>query len=294
MKAVDLPGRTRVLIVGHGQLGSAIALALAGGRAVEERSTETDWSGPAAAARSVERALDLLPHSDLPVTLIWAAGRCGMSSTDEECAGSLATMSAVCAVLARLRPRSTHLLGSVGALALGHPRWSPDDPGHQDLPYARLKLAEEERVAEGDLGDAVIHRIASVYGPPERPGRQGMITALVTNAAELRTTRIYGRWSTVRNYVHADDVAGFVAEHVVDPRGPGVHVLAARRSHAIAELVSVVSRARRRPVPVRLVPASNDEDLTIDPGAIAPAFRTRPLETAISQMVLGLRQVPVV
>jgi len=216
-----------------------------------------------------------------------------MTSTAEACRLSLETLGAVSDVLAPLGPASVHLLGSVGASALGRPRWTPFDATPAEVPYARLKHAEEELMAQGGLGDPVIHRIASVYGPSNRPGRQGLITALASNASKLKTTQIFGRWSTLRNYVHADDVASFVTAKLLHPSGPGVHVLAAQRSHSIAELVATVSAARRRPVPVRLVGAENAEDLTVDPNTIDPGFRARPVETAVRQMILDLRQVPV-
>jgi len=293
VKVLDVAGRSRVVIVGHGQLGSAVASAIAH-RAdeVHEWSHPTAWMDADATRASIAAGLEALPPSRLPVTVVWSAGRCGMSSSEADCEESLATMRASLDVLAGLGPRAIHLLGSVGALALGHPRWSGAALG-VEVPYARLKLAEEALVAGGALGDPVVHRVSSVYGPPGRPGRQGMITVLVLNASQLRTTRIFGRWSTLRNYVHADDVAAFVADRVLLHAGPGVHVLAAPRSHAIAELVAAVGTARRRPVPIHLVPSDNAEDLTLDPAAIHPAFRARPLDTAIRQMVLELRQVPI-
>lgn len=281
------------MVVGHGQLGSAIAAAVTARTHAEGRSYPTDWSTPAAAARSIGQGLQQEGGFDGPVVVVWAAGRCGMSSGVEECQESLAVSAAALGVLAELRPHATHLLGSAGAVALGHPRWSPSDGSLPDLPYGRLKLQEEELVGRLDLGDLVVHRVSSVYGPPDRPGRQGMITALVVNASRLRATRIYGRWSTLRNYVHADDVGAFIADKAVRHTGPAVHVLAAHRSHAISELVGAVATARRRSVPVQLVPSENADDLTIDPNAIDPGFRTRPLDTAIRQMVLDLRHVSV-
>lgn len=293
MRSLDLDGVGRVLVLGHGQLGSAITNAITQRFVVDQRSGVTDWSGPAAAARSVATNLGSLPETDLPVTVVWAAGRCGMSSTTAECRRSLDVMSAVLEEVQRVRPSCTHLLGSVGALALGHPRWSPSVSSASEVPYARLKRAEEDLVAALDLGDPVVHLVSSVYGPPDRPGRRGMITVLAVNAAQLRATRIFGRWATLRNYVHADDVGTFIAERIAQPAGPARHILAAHRSHSIAELVAAVGAARRRAVPVQLVSTENAEDLTIDPGAIAPSLRSRPVETAITQMILDLRHVAV-
>lgn len=291
MKVLELEGGPRVFVVGLGQVGSAISGALCQYGTIGDWELPTDWSSADATVTSISTAIGRLPPTRRRTAVVWAAGTCGMSSCQAECDASLATMTAAFEVLAAVRPESCHLLGSVGALAVGQPRWSGQEPSDSRLPYASLKLAEEALVRRSSLGDPVIHRTTSVYGPPNRPGRQGMVTALVGNASRMRTTQIHGRWSTLRNYVHADDVAAAVAREIVRPRGPGVHVLAAPRSHSIAELVGTVVRARRIPVPVRLVAASNADDLTVDPSAISPTFQARPLTTAVRQMVFDLRHV---
>lgn len=293
VRVLDLEDGARIVIVGHGQLGSAVAHAVKLRWLVDEGSHAIDWSSPAVAARSVAVGLEGLSVADTPVTVVWAAGRCGMSSTAAECQQSLGVMAAVLEELRALRPQQIHLMGSVGALALGHPRWSTAGEIVDSLPYARLKRDEEALVNELELGRANVHLVSSVFGPPDRPGRRGMITVLAVNATQLRTTRIFGKWSTLRNYVHADDVAAFVVERIARGDGPGRYVLASPRSHSISELVLAVSNARRRAVPVHLVQADNADDLTIDPGCIAPGFRPRPLETAVRQMVLDLRHVSV-
>lgn len=293
MKVLDLADGNRIVILGHGQLGSAISGAVRQRWVVDEHSYPTDWSTTTAAERSVAAGLARLPGADAPVTVVWAAGRCGMSSTAMECHRSLAVMTAVLDELQALRPQAIHLMGSVGALALGHPRWSLSEPSLDELPYARLKRDEDALINSLDLGRPIVHLVSSVFGPPDRPGRRGMITVLAVNATQLRATRIFGKWSTLRNYVHADDVAAFVVERIARGDRPGRYVLASPRSHSIGELVLAVGNARRRAVPIHLVQADNADDLTIDPGCIAPGFRPRPLETAVRQMVLDLRHVSV-
>lgn len=297
MIVLDLGGRARVVVLGQGQIGSALVESLQKHDVAAQWWGSTDWSTPESAARSTMEALERVEPSALPVRVVWAAGAAGMSSPKAYCERSLETMRSVVEALRRSRrwdPTVLHVIGSAGACAVGHPRWAPEmsTTGAAAIPYVWLKLAEEEYVQSLTDCDAVIHRVSSVYGPPGRPGRSGMVTVLVRNASQNRTTPIYGAWSTLRNYVHADDVASSVAESIVRPVEPGVRVLAARRSHTIAELVRQVAEARRRPVPIRLLPAANADHLTIDPGAIEPSFRSRPLDVAVRQMVLELRRDP--
>lgn len=298
MRVVDLPGRARVLVLGEGQVGAAVVASLRLRRSRDEWSWPTNWSTPARAARSIVDGLDAIGPSPETFVLVWAAGAAGMMSTADYCERSLETMQeALLAVRGHRHadPVAVHLIGSAGAAAVGRPRWSgkDDPPPRGAAPYVQLKQAEERLVRGMPGWETVIHRATSVYGPPGRPGRTGMVTTLVWNAARNRTTPVYGSWSTLRNYVHADDVGADVADAILHPSGSQVRVLAAHRSHSIAELVGLIAESRRRPVPIRLLPAANAEHLTIDPGAVAPTFSPRPLETAVRQMVLELRRRPI-
>jgi nucleoside-diphosphate-sugar epimerase len=290
---LDIRGRTRVVVLGRGQIGSAVVASLQKHDVVGQWFGSTDWSSPRDAARSTMHSLEQVPPTGLQTCVLWAAGAAGMSSTEEYCERSLDTMVHVVEAMRRSpkwRPAVLHVIGSAGATAVGVPRWSTGmvRAAEADIPYVRLKIAEEAYACGLSDCDAIIHRVSSVYGPPGRPGRSGMVTVLVRNAAQNVTTPIFGSWSTLRNYVHADDVGSSVAESIIRPADPCVRILASRRSHTISELVKHVVDARRRPVPIRLIRAANADHITIDPGVIHPSFRSRPLDVAVRQMVLAL------
>jgi nucleoside-diphosphate-sugar epimerase len=257
----------------------------------------TDWSTPGTAGESTSAALaGVEALDDGRVTVVWAAGTAGMTTSKQQCEQNLATM--ISAVGAALESAGSggksrvHLIGSAGAHATGRPKWAgtnavepSDGTRSNDVPYVWLKLAEENWVASLVDADSIVHRVSSVYSRPNDPGRSGMIAALIRNAARGEVTTIYGGWSTLRNYVHADDVGDYVAR-TVRYGGPATTLLADRRSYAITELVSLVSRYLRRPVPLRMAPGSNSEHHSFDPGAISSGFATRPLATAIRQILL--------
>lgn len=294
MRVLETASAT-VVVLGEGQIGTAIVEQLGRRGARASIAGRSDWSTPTSSAVSTIAALGSAgPRSNEPVVVVWAAGAAGMGSTAEYCERSLDTMRAVVQSLvgSRWKPSALHVVGSAGAMAVGSPRWHPEAerPPSPVAPYVELKRAEEELASRLPDCRAVIHRVSSVYGPPGRPGRMGMVTTLIRNAVQNRPTSIVGTWSTLRNYVHADDVATSIVDDVLRPSAVGLRVLAAPRSHSIGELVGLVASARRRPVPIRLLPATNADHLTIDPNAVSSGFRCRPLAIAVRQMVLELRR----
>ncbi len=310
MRTLDLDDSSRVIVLGEGQVGSAISRSLTRSMPSVGHQTKTDWSTPAAAARSTTDALAGLPRlgptTGSSTTVIWSAGTAGMTTTKERCDQNLETMKQVLRAALDSVPegqrRALHLVSSAGAHANGAPRWpesasaaTGDRPSR--VPYIELKVAEERwarsLVDDPNPVDITVHRVASVYARPGDPGRSGMVAAMVRNAARGKVTPIFGRWSTIRNYVHADDVGDFVARsvHLVPDDGQRVSesLLVDRRSYAIGELVNLVSKAIRRPVPLQMIPADNAENHTFNPAMISAGFTARPLPTAIRQMFLELQ-----
>lgn len=240
--------------------------------------------------------------------MVWSAGTAGMATSKARCEQNLETMkTVVSAALESIEPtrrRRLHVISSAGAYAVNSPRWPAEGkpPAPIDVPYVQLKLAEEDwsrtRTGGPDPVGVTIHRVASVYARPGDPGRSGMVAAMVRNASKGNVTPIFGNWSTIRNYVHADDVGEFVARSIrfeVEAT-PALHetpltetLLADRRSYAIGELVQLVSRAIRRPVPLQMIAAENAENHTFNPSMIAEGFAARSLPTAIRQMFVDLQ-----
>ncbi len=314
MRTIDLDDNSRVIVLGEGQVGSAISRSFLRTRTAVGHQRRTNWATPETAARSTADALrDLQPagtgHASTSgrTTVIWSAGTAGMTTSKERCDQNLATMKAsISAALDSVetgRTRSLHIVSSAGAHAHSAPRWPSSRPSLEsespavDVPYIQLKIAEERwaqaLTAGPDPIDATIHRVASVYARPDDPGRSGMVAAMVRNASRGQVTPIFGNWSTMRNYVHADDVGEFVARSVrVADIAPGrctETLLADRRSYAIGELVKLVSRAIRRPVPLQMIAAENAQNHTFNPSKIADGFAARSLPTAIRQMFVDLQ-----
>lgn len=293
MRLIELDDQHRVIVLGEGQIGSAIAQSLIRSASASKvhRGFSTDWSTPSSAADSTTAALKTIEvRAAARTTVVWAAGTAGMTTSRPRCEQNLDTMiSAVSACLQFAGPEQrahVQLIGSAGAHAIGHPRWAGvSGDCSVDVPYVRLKLAEEDWIRSLENVGSVVHRVSSVYSRPNDPGRSGMIAALIGNAARGEVTTVYGGWSTLRNYVHADDVGEFVAR-TIRHGGPNTTLLADRRSYAIGELVALVSRYLRRPVPLRMAPGPNSEHHSFDPGAISNGFSPRPLATAIRQILL--------
>ncbi len=308
MRTIDLDNRRRVVVLGEGQVGSAVTRSLLRSPSSVSHQSRTDWATPETAARTTAQALEALrPIGDQGgrTTVVWSAGTAGMTTSKERCEQNLETMKAtIAAALESVhsdQTRSLHIIASAGSYAHNSRRWPSGDSEISpeiEIPYIWLKLAEEEWARTQLVGpaaaDVTIHRVASVYARPGDPGRSGMVAAMVRNASRGNVTSIFGKWSTIRNYVHADDVGEFVARSARnDTAGSAARItetlLADRRSYSIAELVQLVSRAIRRPVPLRIIATENAHNHTFNPGLIADGFAARPLATAIRQMFVDLQ-----
>ena len=85
----------------------------------------------------------------------------------------------------------------------------PPEPG---TPYAKAKLATEERLAS-EADDLAIIRLGTVYGPSEHPRRA--IPAFIAACARGEAAVVHGDGSDVRDYVYVGDVAASVLSCVV-------------------------------------------------------------------------------
>ena len=272
------------IVVGEGLIGREVSDRLRRRRRLREWHRRTDWADATSLGRDLLDALAGHPHPG-PIDVIWAAGASGMALDTLDLADHAARFRTQIASLADAcpAPPRVHYLSSAGALG---PPGGTDrfEVGH--IPYAHLKQAEEEVLAELGL-DHVVYRISSVFGTPRPGARSGAIGLLVENSIRGRETLLYARSTTMRNYTHARDVA----EAIVRNTGlddPGPVLLAAKRSHPMFEVIAQVGQLTRRPVPICYRPPSNDHDMVFDPAAVSPLLPERSLTSGIRLVVDGV------
>ena len=118
----------------------------------------------------------------------------------------------------RLRPGTAVTFLSSGGAVYGNGTAAPVSERSETAPissYGIIKLTCERYVAmyRSVQGvDGRVLRIGNVYGPGQRTGRgQGLVAHLLEATVTGATVPLYGRATSVRDYIHVDDVADAVA-----------------------------------------------------------------------------------
>ena len=138
------------------------------------------------------------------------------------------------------------------------PLGRPVDETHAAAPisgYGLGKLMIEEALrCYSRLTGApfAILRIANAVGTYQRSHTQGIITAALRALRDGTPINVFGAGDTVRDYVHADDVAAAIYAAAADTRftdrtwnvGSGI-------GRSIIDVLSLVGRVTGRPVPIR-------------------------------------------
>jgi UDP-glucose 4-epimerase len=162
-------------------------------------------------------------------------------------------------VLAALRERPgvglTYL--SSGGTVYGEPESIPvpeDAPTSAFGAYGRLHLECEDSVlaASRDHGlQARILRCATVYGEHQHPNRgQGAVVTFLHRIENGEPIDLYGGGATIRDYVHAGDVAK-AAIALIDRGGPAVINVGSGNGTSLIDLLRMVERQLGREAQVR-------------------------------------------
>ena len=165
------------------------------------------------------------------------------------------------------------LASSAGGLYAGStgPPFTEDTEPRPLVPYGRTKLAMEERVrrlATTTGTRAVLGRLANVYGPGQRLGKpQGLLSQLCLADATGMPLPVFVSMDTIRDYVHAADVARMVvrATELVrrEPRGAAVvKVVASGSPVTVGHLIGEARRVFHRPL--RTVPVPGGRGQVLD------------------------------
>ena len=280
MRAVFLSQTNRsspaVVVVGEGLIGSAVTRRLRRRAHTGERYVPSSWEHPdfGADCRSL-----LEGSGATSVEVVWSAGVFGMSSSlevDRMAAQFEANVSSIVEAARTVGPVRVHLASSAGALGCpsGERRFDA-----VDSPYKSIKAAEEDIVRALDVA-VRIHRVTSVFGPPSSSGRAGLVGMLLSNALQTRETALFARTTTMRNYIHAEDVGEAIVRATLSASND-MTLLAAIRSHPMNEVVATAGRVLRRSVPVAYRPPSNHHDMIFNPRAVSDLVPQRSLSAGM-------------
>lgn len=243
----------KALIIGRGQLGSAVFDALSGADTVRE----TPWADPGAAADHVADAVRAFTRRDGPKCILWCAGA-GIVGTGAE------ALTAERAVLERALSTVNEpgaidrffLASSAGGLYAGNTGLCTEQT--EPIPtsdYGRSKLIQEAMVtdwADATRTPVLIGRISNLYGPRQNASKpQGFITHLLLSMQRQRPFVYTVPSSTLRDFVYTDDVARRVARWAESPQDlearVDVKILGADQSMSLGHVATLASRVTRRP-----------------------------------------------
>lgn len=287
-----------VLLFGLGLIGGALERALRLRFQAEGRDFPYDWqdAGQRRAQRA-EIAAALPPAGRL--AMVWCAGQNGFGASDDEMARETAILAELIAMAQDLhsdaRPVDFHLMSSGGGLFESQTHCSRDSIPQPLRPYGAAKLAQEQALARASgLARRHVYRPSSVYGV-SRSRRVGLVTALIANAMQGRTTRIFGNPNTLRDYVLADDIGHYVARRIVTPEpepSPAAltYLLASGRSASVFEVIERIRERIERPLLLQFDPhPSNVRDMSFLPSALPADWQPTPLASGISHVTTFLR-----
>lgn len=242
---------------------------------------------------------------DEPWGIVWAAGAGFMLTSKGELDAELSVFESFCRLL-RMGPPAErggfYLVSSAGGVyagSTGPPFGLSTEP--QPLnDYGRMKLGQEGVAAEGVSPrlSVTIGRVSNAYGPgQDLHKQQGLITHLAMGALLARPTTIFAPLTTLRDYVHVDDVARFIAADLLRmarDATPGVmtRIVSSGRSASIAELISITERLSGRSVPVmhQLSLGPHFLDLRLERTNAVDAGQVTSLEYGVATVLQDLQQ----
>lgn len=292
-----------VLLFGTGLMGGAIQRAFCANVFATERSMPYDWADAkkrAAQARDIETAvLDAAKSGLERISVVWASGRSGFGSTEDELQAETALLAEVFDIAGRLEKglpgvlHDFHMISSAGGLFEGMTHCHSETPPQPKRPYGEGKLIQESVLR--DSTTRILRRIyrpSSVYGH-QPGGRLGLISALIGNALTGRTTRIVGSLNTIRDYVFSEDIGRFVSEQI---RRPSVlpcetFLMASGRPTSVFEANRLVEETMRSPLLLQFDPSpSNARNTSFLFSALPRNWRPTSLKVGIERTASQMRK----
>lgn len=289
-----------VFLFGSGLIGAAIQQALLRNAPDARKDIfPYDWNDPVARSQQTEALLAAAttwaraggsPDIPLQCDVIWAAGRSGFASDSAQMQLETELFSEVLDLARTLEARFSdaqhvrHLFSSAGGLFEGQNFITATSQPNPLRPYGEGKLAQEALLQAGVRHTRCrIYRPSSVYGAS--PGaRLGLIGTLILNGLAGRTTSIFGRPDTLRDYVFADDIGRFVQQQISapEPDPTKTFVLASGRPSPMFEIIARVEDILQSPLLLRYdTKPTNALHMSFRPATQPPGWRQTAQDTGI-------------
>lgn len=283
-----------VILIGRGLVGLAIEKELINKGFKASTAYKSDWQDINRQTEFLKQAIDeCITKKTNRIDFVWSAGKTGFSAdkenTDREFKFfKILTELIVYEVVEKNNlDLKIHFMSSAGGLFEGERNINIRTKRTPKRPYGWLKYNQENFLL--NLNEKVticIYRLSSLYGYIKKGQRVGLISALILNLVRQKTTHIYGKYGTLRDYLFVGDAATFIANEIkkVESESLNVFTLVSGKPTTIFEIQKNIEKATMRRCYISFVDISNDSDITFAPSCSPKNFMATPLYTMIPRI----------
>lgn len=279
---------TIILLLGYGLIGSSITEKLMYTYGYSSYVMEYLWDVDENESRRQESVvfqyvikkayIIKTRNASLPISIsvVWAAGKAGFGSTEEEMAKELLEFRRIIQLACKIKDSvddaetTIFFISSAGGLFEGQRCVVPNSAPKPSRPYGRVKL-EQEKILELFSGKIkfCIYRPSTVYGPIIAGQRRGLLANMLNSGIKQQVCTIFGTLSTLRDFVYAPDIGTFIASEILSRTPLAANhplILAGFRPYSILEIKTIVETVIKHKIYIALDPSpENALDITYSP-----------------------------
>jgi len=280
-----------VAVFGIGLIGTAVCSSISSSSSYNASTLPFNWGNPARAEADAETIFGFISNTLTPlykeelavsqIAFVWCAGKGGFDASEKEVQDELVSFEIVLRLVGRILAQhsacraSFHLVSSAGGLFEDQRLVGNTSEPKPLRYYGHLKLQQEQILLNSSSSLIKrIYRPTSVYGYIGSGARMGLIPLLISNGLKNRVSTIFGGLSTLRDYVLADNIGGFIQANLfnaADSQEAATCFLASGKPSSIFEIKLGVEKVIGKKIYVKFHTSSemeNTADITIESSAL--------------------------
>ncbi|MDR9366509.1 MAG: NAD-dependent epimerase/dehydratase family protein [Balneolaceae bacterium] len=283
-----------IFLMGQGLVGSAIVKELEQLTFNKKNESTSNWQDLDELLLQVSSLLETFHLKGIKkMEVVWSAGKAGFQSSEEETNYEYKIFKALMDYIINLLTvqydvtLEIHLISSAGGLFEGMRDVGLESVPNPRRPYGMLKLKQEHYLSEKEEAFSfLIYRPTSLYDFIEKGKRFGLISTLIFNLINHKTSFIYGSYSTLRDYLWAGDLGRFIAEKILADTldTPNIYFLASTQPATIFEIQKRIEKISKKRCFISFIEKSNEEHITFSQSCVPENFRTHALPYMIQRI----------
>jgi NAD dependent epimerase/dehydratase family len=284
-----------VVLFGTGLIGTSVCKKINKQAEYSSFFLPFDWNSPDKSRQDATRIFAHLssilfssPNATLSsskIAFVWSAGKAGFTASKKNMVDEVISFDIVLDLVKKIAESFPtikiffHLLSSVGGLFEGQRLIHDTTRAQPKRYYGQLKYEQEKRLLKLKGGVVKkLYRPTSVYGFNGFHQRMGLISTLVSNGIKNQVSTIFGRLSTLRDYVLNDDIGAYIEKNLFHDCTPGVttvHLLGSGKPSSIYEIRHFVEQVIGRKIYLQFhstPETENTTDITVNSSALPVAW----------------------